>query len=228
MSKLKVFLALCFLMSVPVYAASPVPAAYISVKGASSISAPGLEFHNEATKKTSGQNIPSGLLLDGKAALGYSTPEFSGILRAELEFGAYPSVESSFRQNNEEHSLKIDNFSVMLNVYYDLLTGTNFTPYVGAGLGLNRRNVVENLEIANSYNAKLEDVQDILAYQLSVGLGYALSDFFTLDFSYRYVNLGSAQANLDLLDNQDVSVAQYRLTNTLGSSEIALGARYSF
>lgn len=63
--------------------------------------------------------------------------------------------------------------TVLGNLYFDVPTGTAFTPYVGAGLGYGWASI----DNAND--------KDGLAYGLMAGVGVDLSDNLTIDLGYR-------------------------------------------
>ena len=85
--------------------------------------------------------------------------------------------------------------SAMLNGYYDIDTGTRFTPYIGFGLGasyyrlnqVNTTNLATNVKIANSGDY-------VFAYQPIVGVSYAITPQLLVGLEYRY--FGTTDANL--------------------------------
>jgi len=117
--------------------------------------------------------------------------------------------------------------TAMLNVYADLGTYGGFTPYVGAGVG-----VAHN--VLGSYTRTSVDALGVVtqerlaggggysfAWALMAGVGYKLSDSFTLDLGYRYVSLG------------DVKTRGYASgaggdVESIGAHEVRLGVRYAF
>lgn len=115
-------------------------------------------MENDATINShysySGTNHHYNKILDNKQkddvwgirlAYGASTPVKYGNIRAELEFGwnddAKDTSSNAFKvitPTTVKTATKTSVNSAMLNVYYDIDTGTKFTPYVGAGLGYAR------------------------------------------------------------------------------------------
>lgn len=85
------------------------------------------------------------------------------------------------------------NLSFMVNGYYDLNTGTPFTPYIGFGLGgdyfslhqVRTTNQTPNVAIANS-----NDV--LFAYQPIVGVSYQINNQFSVGLEYRYFSTTDA------------------------------------
>ena len=61
----------------------------------------------------------------------------------------------------------------MVNGFYDVENKTPFTPYIGGGIGF--------------ANVDLDSEDDrVFAYQLGIGVGYAIDEVITLDLGYRY------------------------------------------
>lgn len=98
--------------------------------------------------------------------------------------------------------------AVMASAYYDLQLGA-FTPFVGAGIGIGRVEAegfgVTPLEDALPGGVALDDSDTGLAYHLTAGVGFAVTDAITLEGGYRYqgvnVELESvtgAEADFDL------------------------------
>ncbi|MEA3486235.1 MAG: outer membrane protein [Thermodesulfobacteriota bacterium] len=101
--------------------------------------------------------------------------------------------------------------SLLLNCFVDFETGTGFTPYAGAGIG------VAKVE----FEASDEDISEddtVFAYQFVAGVGYAVAENVTLDVSYRY--FATADPTFD--DGGDEIEMEY------GSHNIFMGVRFSF
>jgi opacity protein-like surface antigen len=116
---------------------------------------------------------------------------------------------------------KVENQSYMLNVYYDLdqlpiiqLPG-GFKPYVGAGIGLSRVEVNDQL-IAPGTGVFGDDEYNF-AWQGMFGVAYQITPNFAADLGYRYAHLGEVQAtspagNID----SDLNVHELLLTLRYG------------
>ena len=137
-------------------------------------------------------------------AVGYS---FSFGLRVEGEV-AYRRVELDKLKINEDGGLGAtlggpslnglttpadgteSALSGMVNLWYDINTGTRFTPYVGGGIGVARISLdkltVGGVEIA-------DDHDHVFAYQLGAGVAYALTPKISLTADYRYFATRDAQ-----------------------------------
>jgi opacity protein-like surface antigen len=86
--------------------------------------------------------------------------------------------------------------AVFANGYVDLGTWYGVTPYVGAGVG-------------SAYNQLEREGRWNFAYALMAGAAYHLSSNLSVDFGYRYADLGSAVA----FDNSliDVTAHEFRV-----------------
>ncbi len=117
---------------------------------------------------------------------------FAGLLGAGWAYGngARAEIELGLRRNDLD-SLSgttagagdITGTSGMVNVYYDLNTGTAFTPYLGAGIGLARA----SLEASPIGASRIDDSDTAFAYQGIVGVGYRLNESATVFTDYRYM-----------------------------------------
>ncbi len=84
----------------------------------------------------------------------------------------------------------------MVNVYYDMGDWGGFVPYLGAGIGaaMHDMDYVHSTD-PSSPNPQFGDTKIDLAWQVSAGVGYQLTDGVTLDLGYRYLNLGDAHSS---------------------------------
>jgi len=100
--------------------------------------------------------------------LGYQKNDFDKVSLGALSGNASGDVTST---------------SFLLNGYYDFVNSSPFTPYISAGIGFTK------LE-ANDFavlGTPVGDADDkVLAYQLGVGVGYAINEKVTIDLKYRY------------------------------------------
>ena len=138
-------------------------------------------------------DLPYDMGYNVEGAFGYAFNSW----RAEIALG----YETS---DFEDANSGIELFSVMANGYYDFNTGSAFTPYLLAGLG------VINAEIEE---AEL-DADPVIGGQLGAGVGYALSENVIIDLKYKYFIS-------DDLDFEGIDVS-------LGGHQFQLGARFQF
>lgn len=86
--------------------------------------------------------------------------------------------------------------SFLANGYYDFVNTSPFTPYISAGVGLAKIEV-DDFSVVGINIGSADDT--VFAYQLGVGVGYAVNKNLTIDLKYRYfatedLDLGSTKA----------------------------------
>lgn len=178
---------------------------YVSVKGLyNETKAKRIEHYVDDYSKDKGSDHVWG------AAFAYGVK--ADAFRGELEVNLHRTLTSKWDDGSGRDQFK--NRSVMFNAYYDIDTGTQFTPYVGAGLGVTRLSYTEQ-----EYGVeKIHKASNELTWQLSVGATYALCDKTSLDLGYRFVKSGDFKVHYE--DGYD----NYKITN----NEFYFGVRYAF
>lgn len=78
----------------------------------------------------------------------------------------------------------LSSYTLMGNGYYRLDTGTDFTPYIGGGVGISLLELEERRGDGGEFHAFDTDTQ--FAYQGIVGVAYKLASDWDLDVEYRY------------------------------------------
>ncbi len=128
-------------------------------------------------------------IMGGSIAVGASFKLPDGHIRGEIELSQNSDVKDTFGSKNSPISLKIETQSVMANAYYDIDTGTNIIPYIGAGIGFVRIKGTESVHIGNTkYETSLKDTH--FAWQLGGGTAVEMTRNILLDFGYRYIDYG--------------------------------------
>lgn len=133
------------------------------------------------------------------ASLGYMPEMFdtpSSDVRIELE-GGYHLYRVSSSVINAVPATSQGHFryqTAMANAYYDMKTGTAFTPYIGGGAG------VALTSLSDSTAGTSENQQETrFAWQLMTGVAYTPSWFPHADVAlgYRYFNAGTPTYQID-------------------------------
>ena len=130
----------------------------------------------------------------------------AGAVRTELELNIHDKAEKHY----DYWTGSLENNSIMLNAYYDIDTGTKFTPYVGAGIGMAH------------LKAKDDDwhkSKTTFAWQAGAGVSYAMTNNIALDLGYRYNDYGDVTIDYD-------DYAKEKFDST--SHEFLFGVRYTF
>lgn len=143
----------------------------------------------------------------------------AGYVRGEVELNNSRDIKRNWLEDvhtvgNETVSDGFDHFrlykhSFMANAYFDYLTCTPWTPYVGAGIGVShlKADFGDASKSANN-----------LAWQVMGGIAYDITSNWTLDAGYRYADLGRVRKNY----GEGVVKVVAR------DHEIMFGARYNF
>ncbi len=140
-------------------------------------------------------------------AAGY---DFANPMRMEVEFMrmkndldrlSYSNIYGNFTEGD------LTTKSFMVNGYYDIDTGSPWTPFVGVGLGWSKIDL-------DTPGLPIHDNDDVFAYQLMGGVAYAINENWSVDAEYRFLGTGDAS----------ISDADYNLN----SNNLMLGVRYSF
>lgn len=120
----------------------------------------------------------------GSAALGLKVCAF----RAEFEYNQSATAVDKrafaydFGKSKEKYR------SYMFNGYFDIPTGTDFHPYIGAGLGVAR--IRSSLTWWTPFTGDSRKRETNFAWQAGGGIGYNLTRNWTLDIGYRWVDNG--------------------------------------
>lgn len=150
----------------------------------------------------------------------------------QMEFGFLKGMrgelEAGFR-NNDINSLALNGvttagatgkskaYSVMGNVYHDFVNSSLVTPYIGAGIG-GARIVAENYNSAAVADS-LDDKDTVFAYQGIAGLGFKLSEDWTLQAEYRY--FATSEINMSTTSGANADI-------DYNSNNVVVGLRYAF
>jgi outer membrane protein OmpA-like peptidoglycan-associated protein len=167
--------AIALLFSVTPAKADPIPGWYLGLGAAAVMPT---DSDEGVANKDNKVSFDTGWGILG--SLGYG---FDNNLRLEGELG-------EFRTNADKvdgaggTTGRINNVDFMTNLYYDFRTGTNWTPYIGGGIGLASVDAdhIGVLTNGGSYNdSSLE-----FAYQGIAGVAYQIADNWSLTTDYRY------------------------------------------
>lgn len=145
-----------------------------------------------------------------------------GNIRAELEYALrsasedkYELVSNAMMTINTSTSVKHNSY--LFNLYYDFdLENSNWTPYVGAGIGLGTYNQYATVDITSSipmignrHIVGADDKKKEFEWQLALGTAYNFTENWAADIAYRF-------------NSSDVE------GEFVYAHEVKLGLRYSF
>ena len=134
----------------------------------------------------------------GALAAGYNwAPKFGFPIRTELEFAMRSSSSDSGNGNHgfvyTDHDWSMNSHTLFFNAYFDIETGTPFTPYIGGGLGLAFNSAeIEVNTVAGNFRSSIDSSQydTTFAWNVGVGFAYAFNENVALDAGYRFIGLG--------------------------------------
>ena len=134
----------------------------------------------------------------GAIAVGYDfAPKFALPIRAELEYGAYGNLSKTSTLavrgiGNLGLKYEAGIQTLLANVYWDITEWNNFTPYVGAGLGVAFVKTEGTLSLA-SISDSISETKEVFAGQIGVGCSYAFNDTVAVDLGYRFLMMGNGE-----------------------------------
>ncbi len=131
----------------------------------------------------------------------------AGYVRGEIELNNSRDIKRNWTGGLDH--FRLYKHSVMANAYFDFLTCTAWTPYVGAGIGASYLKADDGEYAKSVYN---------LAWQVMAGLTYDINGNWALDAGYRYADLGRVRRYTG------DSVTKI----TARDHEIMFGVRYTF
>jgi opacity protein-like surface antigen len=101
----------------------------------------------------------------------------------------------------------------LINGYFDFVNDSGFTPYISAGLGYAKVEF-NDLKVPAISSLSAGDDDSVFAYQVGLGVGYAVTEQVTIDVKYRYFATEDPE-----FDTAEVEVA---------SHNFLFGVRFNF
>ncbi len=109
--------------------------------------------------------------------------------------------------------------AIMANVYYDFDAGFTFKPYLGVGIGIGIFEV--NCDAPGNV-LNVDDDSAELAWNVMLGVGYALTEDVELYYGYRYLGTTDPEFDATLLGMSGTLEAEVTI------HEVLWGLRYNF
>lgn len=196
MKKIVAFL-LAALLTVPTIAQASNHGIYITPKIGGAIQ--GLDAsisHLSGSGMSSNEGSFGGGLAVGcdfnKLTTNYALP-----IRAELEYMAWTRVDyTKHFADGISGKTEVGIQSLFANIYLDWHNSTNFTPYVGAGLGVGFVNTEGSVSASYGTVAKFGSNMDAnFAWNVGLGCSYAFTDSVSADLNYRYASFGDGKSS---------------------------------
>jgi len=170
--------------------------------------------------------------------------QFNGIdqyvCHTTLMDACYPNAVPAGYTINSQWRGNVSSMVAMANVYADLGTWNNLTPYIGAGVGISRNTTTGISELGTVYtdpalkggNYYMTDAQysngaskTNFAWALMTGLSYNVSQNLKLELGYRYINLGKAVTGYETQQPTSYQFVNLK-TKSLTAQDFRLGMRW--
>ncbi|MBM3467623.1 MAG: porin family protein [Alphaproteobacteria bacterium] len=193
----------------------------------------GVGLNNIKTAKFSNHDFEGKVKLSDsfpliEAGIGY---KFDNGIRIESVIDYYFLFRTSEISTNPNQDIfkisgKTKADSLMFNIYKDIVTIGNFTPFVGGGIGIGHlKESAGGYAISRDDNViyPLETIskkRNQFAYKLTIGSDIKLSNKVTGEISYNYFNLGSNKRKI-IGGIQNIGNRTYEIHN------ITLGMRFA-
>ncbi len=198
---------------------------YLAPKFLMSIQDTGTISHSGAVSGLGVDNY-SQFSLGGALALGYDLwPQQMLPLRLEVEFALRSNSEKKWDDSGRRlNSLKgvWNNSTLFANVFWDFHNDSNFTPYIGGGLGMAFNYTGYDFEMRNGEHYSLDDRYTNFAWNAGAGISYNFNELLSVDASYRFVGLGYNEIS------GTFNGVKYEIGNEPYNNEFMLGLRFSF
>ncbi len=182
------------------------------------------------TDSVTGVSLGNAWLVGGGVGCGSGSRGIRGELmfdwhgNRDIEGNAGPGTARRRRRSAAQRQY---HYTLMFNGYYDLGSYRGFVPYVGAGVGL-AHNAMGSVSFTGNpalTNAIQGDDRWSLAWSLMAGVGYQITDRMTLDFGYRYIDMGKAESGT--IDTAGFTNPRVRIDD-LAAHEFKVGIRFAF
>ena len=169
---------LAFFFSAPVYSAEGL---YVSGNGGFATASDSDLTDSTVPGVTVNTEFDTGLTLG--AALGYNFNRFR--VEGEISYQKNDVDKIGAQGVSFDATGNATALSFLINGYYDFVNRSAFTPYISAGLGFAQVEF-NDLNISVSGFPCSSDEDTLFAYQIGIGVGYAVTEKVIIDVKYRY------------------------------------------
>jgi opacity protein-like surface antigen len=156
--------------------------------------------------------------------------DVTGEYRGKWVFLAQDSyADIGFGAGANEYTADIESWLGLVNAYVDLGQWCGVTPYVGGGIGMASVSVLglrDTNPVRSTTYYGADHTEYNFAWALYAGMSYDVTDRVTLDFAYRYLDLGDAKTGraTDYLGTSSYSGVEL---SDITSHDLMLSARFA-
>lgn len=216
MRKVLYMMALVAALALPLASQAQAAGMYITPKFLDSLQNTGSVGGNDGLSSQTWNTV------GGAIAAGLNFRDYTDVgapIRLEFEYGTRNTMKTEWNaslggRQNVKASWQVQTFQV--NGYWDIETGTAFTPYIGAGIGASY--ITQSMTSGALYRHYTEDSNWGLAWNVGAGVAYAFTDNVALDLQYRFAGFGESE-----MKHSGSTVSNYMTAN-----EFMAGVRFSF
>jgi opacity protein-like surface antigen len=137
---------------------------------------------------------------------------------------------TTFPGGTNEYQADITSWLGLANAYIDMGNWCGFTPYIGAGIGFASL-TVDGMRDTNVPNASVgfgdSHTNTNFAYAFYAGTSFDITPQVSLDLTYRWANLGTAQSGTVTTFDGAASINGVFIKD-ITSNDVMLGMRYKF
>jgi opacity protein-like surface antigen len=161
--------------------------------------------------------------------------DVTGEYRGKSNFHGSDNVTFNGGRGVDNYSGSKSEWVVLTNAYVDLGTWYNFTPYIGAGVGAANINisgfrddghtVIGGVQSNSTAYAADADKWNF-AWALHAGITYKVSQSMSIDFGYRYLDMGNATTGATRAFDGSFSNGGPFTFNHIYSHDLKLGIRW--
>lgn len=191
-----------------------------------------MSLQSTGTMSRSGSLAGSGVdeydqfTLGGALAVGMDFwPQQMLPLRLELEYALRGNSEKNWTDNGRftrEIKGVWNNSTLFANVFWDFHNDTQFTPYIGGGLGLAFNYTGYDATLTNGEKVSADDRFTNFAWNVGAGFSYDVNEMVAIDASYRFVGLGYNEIS------KTVNGVSMEIGNEPYNNEFMVGLRFNF
>ena len=158
----------------------------------------------------------------------------TGEYRGGSTIGTNDIIYNPFAGVNQTNTYKgnLSSMVALFNGYVDLGTWNCLTPYIGAGIGYASNRITGLTDqgivgISPTLGTAASGTKSGLAWALMAGVGYEVNKNLTLEFGYRYLNLGDARSGS--INNAFLAESYAPLkAKDIDSHDFRIGMRWNF
>lgn len=159
--------------------------------------------------------------------------DVTGEYRGNANFHALESYQFGGGIFDDNYTASKSEVTVLANIYFDLGSWYNITPFVGAGIGASRNTISNFRDIGlitpagGGSDAYADSAsQWDLAWAVHAGLAFKVTPNLTIELAYRYLNLGDAHSGDIIAYNGNNANFNPLVFHGLSSNDVKLGIRW--